>query len=188
MRIALGQFNALVGDLAGNAEKMRKIHAQALHSDIDLLVFPEMAICSYPPEDLLCKDHFKEDCRFFLEKLASDCPGITIVVGFVEGSGCQTYNSAAVLQNGEVKEIYRKGRLINTGVFDEKRYFDPGLEPVVINVKGINIALTICFDIWDADWLTDFLKDAGKIDLIVNLSASPFHVGKSQQRKAWHRF
>ncbi len=211
MRIALGQFNAVVGDLAGNAEKMRNIYTEAAQSDVDLLVFPELAVCGYPPEDLLHKKHFLEDSRRTLDKLAADCPDITIIVGFaesyqgnpstssfdcaqddpelVEGSlgmvslSNHSYNSAAVLQAGRISKIYRKSRLPNFGVFDERRYFQSGTEPVVINVGGLNIAITICADIWDIAEIGNFLKDAGQIQMILNISASPFHLGKIKKRR-----
>ncbi len=185
MRVALGQFNAVVGDLAGNAEKMRNIYAQAAQSDVDLLVFPELAVCGYPPEDLLHKKHFLEDCSLTVDKLAADCPDTTIIVGFAEPSPSEGlgYNSAAVLQAGRISKIYRKSRLPNFGVFDERRYFQPGTEPVVINVGGLNIAITICADIWDIEWLVNFLKDAGQIQMILNISASPFHLGKIEKRQ-----
>jgi len=183
LRVALGQFNAVVGDLAGNAEKMRAMYAEAVKSDVDLLVFPELAVCSYPPEDLLLKKHFLDDNRLTVEKLAADCPKATIIVGFAESFQDNSYNSAAVLQNGSIKTIYRKGRLPNAGVFDERRYFQSGTEPVVINVGDLNVAVTICFDIWDVEWLADFLKGAGRPQMIVNISASPFHVGKLKRRQ-----
>ncbi|MHC4388582.1 MAG: NAD+ synthase, partial [Planctomycetota bacterium] len=137
----------------------------------------------YPPEDLLLKRHFLDDNRSAVEKLAADCPQTTIIVGFAESHKGNSYNSAAVLQNGSVKTIYRKGRLPNYGVFDERRYFLPGTEPVIINVAGLNVAVTICADIWDLEWLANFLKNAGQIQMIVNISASPFHVGKLEQRQ-----
>ena len=183
MRVALGQFNAVVGDLAGNAEKMRHIYAQAVKADVDLLVFPELAICGYPPEDLLYKRHFLRDCSFTLDKLAADCPDITVVAGFVESDKTNSYNSAAVLQDGGISKIYRKGLLPNYGVFDERRYFQPGSEPLVINAGGLNVAITICADIWEDQWLANFLKDAGQIQMIVNISASPFHTGKIKARE-----
>jgi len=183
LRVALGQFNAVVGDLAGNAEKMREMYAQAVRSDVDLLVFPELAVCSYPPEDLLLKKHFLDDNRLTVEKLAADCPKATIIVGFAESFQGNSYNSAAVLQNGSIKTIYRKGRLLSFGVFDEQRYFQPGTEPVVINVGDLNVAVTICADIWDLEWLANFLKDAGQIQMIANISASPFHTSKIKRRK-----
>ena len=183
MRVALGQFNAVVGDLKGNAERMRSIYAKAIGLDVDMLVFPELAVCGYPPEDLLLKRHFLEDNRLVLDKLAGDCPEKTVIVGFAESFGGNCYNSAGVLQGGRVSRIYRKGLLPNYGVFDERRYFESGTEPVVIDVGGLNVAVTICADIWDAEWLGDFLKDAGPIQMILNISASPFHMGKAGERQ-----
>jgi len=202
VRIALGQFNAVVGDLAGNAKKMRNIYTEALKSKVDLLIFPELAVCGYPPEDLLLKKHFLKDCLLTVKKLAADCPDKTIVVGFaeprpLEGRGeshkDNCYNSAAILENGRISKIYRKALLPNTGVFDEQRYFEPGAEPVVINAGGLNIAITICADIWDIEWLGSFLKDAGsasasrrrdkQIQMILNISASPFDMGKIEKRE-----
>jgi len=184
VRVSLGQFNAVVGDLAGNAEKMRDIYARSLQSDTDLLVFPELAVCGYPPEDLLLKKHFLRDCLLTVEKFAADCPEKTIVVGFAESYQGNSYNSAAVLQNGSITRVYRKGLLPNTGVFDEQRYFQPGAKPVVIDVGGLNIAITICADIWDIEWLDNFFKTQSKIQMILNISASPFHMGKTEQRQA----
>jgi len=183
VRVALGQFNAVVGDLAGNAERMRRIYAQAVRSDVDLLVFPELAVCGYPPEDLLLKRYFLNDNRLTVERLAADCPEVSIIVGFAESFMGSSYNSAAVLRAGRITKIYRKGLLPNYGVFDERRYFQPGTEPVVISLGGLNVAVTICADIWNIEWLAEFLKDAGQIQLLVNISASPFHVGKIKQRQ-----
>ncbi len=183
MRIALGQFNAIVGDLAGNAEKMRNIYADALRSDVDLLVFPELAVCGYPPEDLLHKKHFLQENRSTVDKLAADCPDKTIIVGFAESYQGDTYNSAAVLQAGRINKIYRKGMLVDYGVFDERRYFQPGTGPVVINVADLNIAVTICADIWDIEWLANLLGSPTQIQMIINISASPFHQGKIEKRQ-----
>ncbi len=183
LRVALGQFNAVVGDLAGNAGKMRDMYAHALRSEVDLLVFPELAICGYPPEDLLLKEHFLEKSRLTVEKFAADCPQETIIAGFAESHQGSCYNCAAVLEAGQISKIYRKGRLPNYGVFDERRYFSAGTEPVVINVGGLSIAVTICADIWDAEWLANCLKDAGQIQMVLNISASPFHMGKTEQRQ-----
>jgi len=179
----LGQFNAVVGDLAGNAEKMRQFYARAVKEDVDLLIFPELAVCGYPPEDLVLKKHFLKECTASIEKIAAACPEKTLIVGFVESTQKENYNSAAVLQNGKVSEIYHKVRLPNYGVFDERRYFQSGTEPLIVNVAGINIAVTICADIWDIEWLGGFLRDAGPIQLIVNISASPFHYGKIKIRE-----
>jgi len=184
MRVALGQFNAVVGDLAGNAEKMRNIYIEVMRSRADLLVFPELAVCGYPPEDLLLKKHFLEDCRIIIEKLAADCPGTTIIVGFADAYEGYCYNSAAVLQGGKVSKIYRKVLLPNYGVFDERRYFQAGTEPGVIKVAGLNVAITICADVWDIKWLANFLRDAGQIQMVLNISASPFYMGKTERRQA----
>ncbi|OHB62062.1 MAG: hypothetical protein A2167_03695 [Planctomycetes bacterium RBG_13_46_10] len=183
MRVGLGQFDATVGDLAGNTAKIRDIYKQALGAGVDLLAFPELAVCGYPPEDLLFKKHFIKDNRLAVEKIAADCPEITIIVGFADSYKGDTYNCAAVLQKGKITKIYRKCLLPNFSVFDEQRYFRPGDEPVVIKVKDLNVALTICFDIWDIKWLGNFLKGVGKIHLITNISASPFHVGKIKKRE-----
>jgi NAD+ synthase (glutamine-hydrolysing) len=184
VRVALGQLNAVVGDLAGNAEKMHSIYIEALRSNMDLLVFPELAICGYPPEDLLLKKHFLEDCRATIEKLAADCPEGTIIVGFAESHQDNCYNSAAVLQNGKVSKIYRKVLLPNYGVFDERRYFQAGTKAGVIKVAGFAVAVTICADVWDIEWLADFLRDVGQIQMVLNISASPFYMGKTEQRQA----
>ncbi|HUW18203.1 MAG TPA: NAD+ synthase [Sedimentisphaerales bacterium] len=183
MRVGLGQFNAVVGDLAGNAGKIRDFYAQALKSDVDLLLFPELAICGYPPEDLLLKRHFLEASRSTLEKLAADCPKATMVVGFAESYRTNSYNSAAVLQNGDIKIIYRKGLLPNYGVFDERRYFQPGAEPAAIGINGVSAAITICEDIWDIRWLADFLGRHAPVRMVLNISASPFYMGRTEQRQ-----
>ena len=183
MRVALGQFNAVVGDLAGNARRMRQLYAEAVRADVDLLVFPELAICGYPPEDLLHKHHFLKDCRRAVEKLAAECPDTTVVVGFAEDDNLTCYNSAAVLQGGRISGIYRKSLLPNYGVFDERRYFQPGAEPLRISLKDLDVAVTICFDIWNIGWLHDFLGTIGPIQMILNISASPFHTGKIKARE-----
>jgi NAD+ synthase (glutamine-hydrolysing) len=183
MRIGLGQFDAVVGDLAGNAERMRTIYGQAAQAGVDLLVFPELAVCGYPPEDLLLKKHFLDDNRQAVEGLAAGCPKGMIIVGFAGRSGEDAYNCAAVLQDGRVAQVYRKGLLPNYGVFDEKRYFQTGDKPLIIELKGLRIAVTICMDIWDIDWLRGFLRDAGRVDMVLNISASPFHLGKIKTRQ-----
>jgi len=187
VRVALGQIDAIVGDLVGNADKMRSIYARALRADVDLLIFPELAVCGYPPEDLLHQQDFLQDNRSIVEKLAADCPDKTIVVGFAESGHSANFNSAAVLQKGRIRKIYRKSMLPNFGVFDERRYFQPGTEPVVIELKQAQqpcrVALTICFDIWNIRWLKNFLQDVSPFQMLLNISASPFHVGKIKKRE-----
>jgi NAD+ synthase (glutamine-hydrolysing) len=167
------------------------MYQQALDAGADVVAFPELGVCGYPPEDLLLKKHFIEDTRAAVEKLArltsggraADCPDTTMIVGFAESYLGKRYNSACVLRKGRIDKIYRKGLLPNYGVFDERRYFEPGTKPLIIKLKGLNTAVTICEDIWDIEWLTDFLKGAGPIQLLVNISASPFHTGKITQRR-----
>jgi NAD+ synthase (glutamine-hydrolysing) len=183
MRIGLGQFDAVVGDLKGNAERMREIYRQAMREKVELLLFPELAVCSYPPEDLLLKRHFLDENRETVEKLAADCPDATIIVGFADYYQGKTYNCAAVLKGGSVVDVYRKSLLPNEGVFDEKRYFEQGSKPLIITSNSMRFAITICMDIWDIEWLGKFFKNAGKIDMVLNISASPFHLGKIETRK-----
>jgi len=181
-RIALCQFNASVGDITGNTAIMRTFIAQAIVDNADLVIFPEMSICGYPPEDLLLKKHFLTDTRAALEHLAADNPNITLIAGFAELSDNTCFNSIALTQSGRIKTIYRKTILPNYGVFDERRYFQPGSTPAVVKINGITAALTICEDIWQLDTLTELLKDTPEKDIIINISASPFHVGKINLR------
>ncbi len=183
MRIGLGQFNATVGDLAGNAQTMRRFYQRAVDEKVDLLMFPELAVSGYPPEDLLHKPHFLRECRTTIEQLARDCPEITVLVGLPEHSGGNSYNALAVLQEGRIQTTYRKSRLPNYGVFDERRYFECGNKPVIIELGGLRLALTICFDIWQIEWLCRFLEDSGPLDMVLNVSASPFDLGKIGRRK-----
>ncbi len=178
MRIALGQFNAVVGDVWGNVEALGAFVERAADAGCDVVVFPEMCVCGYPPEDLLLKKHFLIDNQEAVETLAGRCGDITVVAGFAECHDEMAYNSLGVMRNGRMEAVYRKCVLPNYGVFDEKRYFHAGGEPLIIEVKGVSIALTICEDIWQLDWLAKFLDGTKRKDLIVNISASPFHLGK----------
>ena len=178
VRIALGQFNATVGDLAANVAKMKTLWADAVAAGADVVAFPELAVCGYPPEDLVYNKQFLQDTRAAVEELAAACPEKTIVVGFVEGTNSELYNSAAVLQKGRIVNTYHKTLLPNTSVFDEQRYFRPGGRPLIFELAGLRVALTICQDLWDETWLAGFFAGAGRIDLMLNISASPFHVNK----------
>lgn len=182
MRIALGQFNAVVGDLSGNIEKMKSMWAGAVEAGADLVVFPELAVCGYPPEDLVYKRQFLEDNRTAVETLAAACPERTLVVGFVESVNGTAFNAAAVIQDGRIAETYQKRELPNYGVFDERRYFRPGNRPVLVELAGLNIVLTICEDVWEIEWLKRFYTESGPFDLLLNISASPFHMGKFDER------
>jgi NAD+ synthase (glutamine-hydrolysing) len=182
MRIALAQFNASVGDVKGNAEKMENLSTKAYDLGADMVVFPEMSMCGYPPEDLLLKKCFLEDTCLAIEHLAKNCSKIIVIAGFAEGNEKGCFNSLAVLQKGKVTNIYRKSILPNYGVFDERRYFRPGTEAVRIIIDGKAVTFTICEDIWRLKWLDSFFGEMPRIDIVINISASPFHIGKIEQR------
>jgi NAD+ synthase (glutamine-hydrolysing) len=184
MRLALAQLNVTVGDLAGNLQKMSQIIDTAAAQSVDLLVFSELSLCGYPPEDLLLRPGFLADCRNTLDCLAQKAKDMTAVVGFPYGQPNACYNAAAVCKGGKTGPIYCKGLLPNYGVFDERRYFIPGTSPIVVEVAGIRTALTICEDVWNLKWLDAFLNGSSqRLDMILNLSASPFYMGKIHQRK-----
>jgi NAD+ synthase (glutamine-hydrolysing) len=174
----LAQLNATVGDIAGNVSGIRGFIRRADKHNCDAIIFPEMSICGYPPEDLLLKKHFLEDNRKAIDQLATETGEMIVVAGFAEPDRGGSYNSLAVMQNGSVNNVYRKNVLPNYGVFDEKRYFQPGGEPLVIDIRGLRVALTICEDIWRIERLDKFLRGEHPPDVIINISASPFHLGK----------
>ncbi len=182
MRIALAQINLTVGDLKGNAERMLAFAGRAKTQNVDLIVFPELAVAGYPPEDLLFKKHFSEDNRTTLDSIAAGLQGICAVTGFADPARNRCHNSVAFIRSGKIDCVYHKVQLPNYGVFDEQRLFSPGHSPCVIEISGVRIALTICEDIWLAEWLEKFLSPCGRIDLLINVSASPFHSGKVAQR------
>lgn len=182
LRTGLAQINATVGDFTGNVEKIKQMYARAKQEKVELLVFPELSICGYPPEDLLLKKHFLSENQKAIEQLAKDCPEITIITGFAEAVDGVCFNSLAVLDSGKITKVYHKALLPNYGVFDEKRYFAAGTEPVVVKVRNSNVLCTICEDIWELRWLKNFLSGISEKGLIVNISASPFHAGKIKQK------
>jgi NAD+ synthase (glutamine-hydrolysing) len=183
LQIALAQFNASVGDIKGNVRKMQTLGIKAFELGADIVVFPEMSVCGYPPEDLLFKEQFLKDNRLAVEHLAKNCPDITIVAGFAEINEKGYYNSLVVLQKGQIKKIYHKSVLPNYGVFDERRYFRPGTEAVCMNIGGLVVAFTICEDIWRLKWMDNLFEKVPPINIIINISASPFHIGKIEQRQ-----
>jgi len=184
VRVGLGQIDACVGDIAGNVERMAAVYGEAAEVGAELVVFPELCVCGYPPEDLLLKRHFLEDVRRAVERFAQACAERTVIVGFAEMSDGGAFNSLAVLSGGEVVRVYRKCLLPNYGVFDERRYFQAGGGGAVVDVKGAAVVLTICEDIWQLERLERFLEPIAGKDLIVNISASPFHMGKVTERQA----
>ena len=182
MRIALAQINAVVGDLEGNERLILDGLRGAREAGAALALFPELAVTGYPPEDLLLKESFLADARVTLERIAAQVHGLVAVVGFPERDD-DVYNAAAVLAGGAVQGIYRKNRLPNYGVFDEHRYFQTGSRGSLIEVDEVTIGLTICEDIWvPGPPATD--EALAGAQLVVNISASPYHAGKGAAREA----
>ena len=181
LRIALAQVDSTVGDIAGNARTIAERTARARDAGAALVVFPELALTGYPPEDLLLKTHFLDAARVALDELAAQTRGIAALVGFPE-RGDDVYNSAAVLADGRVAAVYRKMHLPNYGVFDEQRYFQAGREAAVVELNGVTLGLTICEDIWEPGPPATSEALAGA-EVVVNLSASPYHAGKGLERE-----
>jgi NAD+ synthase (glutamine-hydrolysing) len=181
LKVALAQINPTVGDIPGNARKIAERMSDARDQGAALVVFPELALSGYPPEDLLLKTSFLEQAASALQELAAQTRGIVALVGFPE-SAEDVYNSAALLADGEVAAIYRKMYLPNYGVFDEQRYFQSGAEAGIFELNGVPIGVTICEDIWEPGppAMTEAL---GGAQLIVNLSASPYRVGYGHGRE-----
>jgi NAD+ synthase (glutamine-hydrolysing) len=181
VRLALCQMNATVGDIAGNAERIREGTRAARDAGADLVLFPELALTGYPPEDLLLKEHFLADAASALGELAAETSAVVAVVGFPERAE-DVFNSAAVLAEGSIRAVYRKVYLPNYGVFDEQRYFQAGRGGGVIDIGDERLGLTVCEDIWEPGppASDEALAGAG---LIINLSASPYHAGKGSDRE-----
>jgi NAD+ synthase (glutamine-hydrolysing) len=181
LQIALCQLDATVGDLAGNERKILEGLRSAREAGAQLVLFPELAITGYPPEDLLLKQHFLADARASLERIAEQTDETVALVGFPELAD-DVYNACAVLAGGRVQAIYRKVFLPNYGVFDEQRYFQAGDGGALIEVGDLTIGLTVCEDIWEPGPPASDEALAGAT-LLVNISASPYHAGKGSERE-----
>jgi NAD+ synthase (glutamine-hydrolysing) len=181
LRIALAQINTTVGDIEGNAARIRDAIAGARAERSQIVVLPELAVPGYPPEDLLLKRHFLAANVRALEEIAREVHDIVALVGYAEADGF-VHNALGVLADGEVKASYTKMLLPNYGVFDERRYFEPGPSPALMDVNGRIVGLTICEDIWfpGPPAAAEALAGAG---LILNASASPYHRGKGSTRE-----
>jgi len=183
LRLALGQVNATVGDIAGNVRKVLSACGRAREAGAQLVVFPEMVLPGYPPEDLLLRPSFVEENLAAWKEVAASVRGVTVVAGFVDrDAGGRVFNAAGVAAGGRTLGVYRKMHLPNYGVFDEMRYFRRGTEPMVFPVGGARVGITICEDIWvrRGPVAREAREGAG---LILNISASPYHAGKWQERR-----
>jgi len=183
VRVLAAQLNTVVGDLAGNTEKILFYIKSAIKEDADIIVFPELSITGYPPEDLLLKPQFIKGnlkCLGIIAKAAKD---IIIVVGFVDRDNGAIYNSAAVLANRKILYVYHKRHLPNYGVFDEKRYFTPGTKNALLKAKGFSFAVNICEDMWASEDPSE-KKILENSHFLINISASPYHLDKIKEREA----
>ncbi len=184
IRVGLAQINCTVGDLDGNVAKIKEYCRRGADAGVDLLAFPELSICGYPPEDLLLKPQFVADCRARLDEIvhfSRDFKVMTLIVGCVDGNA-DVYNGAAVISGGRLLDIYHKIYLPNYGVFDEERYFKRGAEGLVATVAGVAVGVSICEDIWYPEGPSHIEASAGGAELIVNINASPYHIAKGRVR------
>ena len=195
IKIGIAQINAVVGDFPGNAKRILAAYRECLELGAELVVVPEMALVGYPPRDLLFKTQFVPKCLQALDYLADETKDVPLIVGYVDhcpddSVGKPFRNAAAFLQNGKILHKIWKTLLPAYDVFDERRYFEPGESCEPIEWNGVRLGITICEDIWTEDYLHRplYTHDPVKqltskgIDLIVNLSASPFNVGKREHR------
>ncbi|MCF6323097.1 MAG: NAD+ synthase [Gammaproteobacteria bacterium] len=183
LRVAMAQVDLLVGDVAGNRAKVIKEALDARDRlKADAVVFPELTLTGYPPEDLLLRPAMALQIDAALAAIKSGVSGISIVLGYPHYENGRCYNAAAVIADGEVQHHYFKQSLPNHSVFDEKRYFKAGSSSSVIEINSVKVSLSICEDIWQPQALEQ-AKQAGT-QLVININASPFHIGKQQQREA----
>ncbi|MGI9533495.1 MAG: NAD+ synthase, partial [Thermodesulfobacteriota bacterium] len=182
IRIALAQINCCVGDIEGNTRKIISFIKKAKDYHSDIVVFPELAIPGYPPEDLLLKQSFVKDNMAALNEIKRASTSIVTVVGFVEFAE-KVFNSAAIIQNKKIAALYRKSRLPNYGVFDENRYFQPDNSAGVYKIGRLIFGVNICEDIWYPGDPTKKQVINGNAQLIINISSSPYHLKKPELRE-----
>jgi len=181
MRLALAQINSVVGDVDGNAAKVVEWIEQAREANADLALFPELVVTGYPAEDLLLRPGFVRAARRAIDRIAKATHGITVLVG-APHLDADLYNACFVLAHGEVRSVYRKRYLPNYGVFDEDRYFAAGRDLILLRFGDVIVGPTICEDVWQPGPPATDLALAGA-QLVANISASPFHVGKDRERE-----
>ena len=185
LRIAIAQLNFLVGDVPGNVARIKAAAIEARDRlSADVVLFPELALTGYPPEDLLLRSDVLQRVASGMQAL-QQIENIVLVVGYPEAAGELLYNSAAVIDNGAVKGVYRKCYLPNYSVFDEKRYFTAGSEACVVDIKGVPVALSICEDLWHNGVMARSAQEGARV--MLNLNASPFHINKWHEREATMR-
>jgi len=180
MRIAIAQLNQVLGDLAGNARGLVDAVARGRAGGADLVVTPELSLCGYPPEDLLLRPAFIDACAAELSAVAAQVRGVTALVGFPELRGGRRHNAMAVIRDGSVVDVYRKACLPNYTVFDEQRYFEPGVAPCVFDVVGVKVGTIICEDVWFPAPAAQ--ARAAGAEIIVVPNGSPYHTRQQALR------
>ncbi len=182
IKISINQINTKVGSLNSNSKKIIKKIRQAVKKNCDIVCFPELTITGYPPEDLVLSNTFIQNNRLALNEIIDSTDNITAIVGFIDQEKDKIYNSAAVISNKKLIGIYRKNKLPNYGVFDEKRYFSPGNQIITLNNKGIKIGISICEDIWEDFEVCKVQSELG-CNLLININGSPFDKDKKKLRE-----
>ncbi|MFQ5585310.1 MAG: NAD+ synthase [Thermodesulfobacteriota bacterium] len=182
LRLAMAQINPTVGDLKGNARKIIRYIEKAKDEECDLVIFPELAVTGYPPEDLLLKPQFIDDNRAALKEIARGVTGIAALVGFVDKGKGGLFNGAAVIHRRKIAAVCHKIFLPNYGVFDEKRYFQAGTTPMKIVINGVTVGVGICEDVWHKEGPVRFQALHGA-EVVVNINASPYYMGKQRLRE-----
>jgi len=182
VRIIIGQLNFTVGDIENNTKKIIKAIKQGSESyDADIIVFPELSVSSYPPEDLLLRSAFINSIDIALEKIKSETKNVLVILGYPLSKDEKLYNACSLIHDGKIKKTYCKQYLPNYGVFDEKRYFSPGNETCLFEINGVTAALSICEDIWVSKPTSDAAAANAKI--LFNINASPYDKNKNSERK-----
>ncbi|NBQ03818.1 MAG: NAD+ synthase, partial [Actinobacteria bacterium] len=179
LRVGLAQINPTVGALGDNARKILDFYEQAVAAGCDVVAFPELSVTGYPPEDLVLKQGFVAENKLVLAEILKSIGETFAIIGFVDQveQTDEIYNAAAICQQGKVLGVYRKHLLPNYNVFDEQRYFNPGVHNPLFNIKGACVGVTICEDIWDSQGPVSVQASLGAV-LNLNINGSPFHAGK----------
>lgn len=180
IKVAIAQLNCTVGDLEGNSARILDACRRARDAGAVIVLTPELSLCGYPPEDLLLRDGFYRDCDEALVRLAAQVQGVVAIVGHPGRVDGRHHNAASVLQDGRIVATYHKQALPNDTVFDEKRYFDPGVTPCVFDVQGVRFGINICEDTWTSQGPSSARAAGAQVLLVLN--ASPYHVRKQATR------
>lgn len=183
IRVAIAQINATVGDLKGNKKIITTFLNKGNKVGCDIILFPELSITGYPPEDLLLRKQFVKHQKIILHEIAQHVENFICIVGFVDSDDISLYNAAAIIFQGQLQHVYRKIQLPNYSVFDEERYFEKGENPCVVNFNNIKIGISICEDIWIPNSVSEASAFAGGAEIIVNISASPYSMEKIKERE-----